>query len=174
MNSRPYVEVDEDALLAAMLEVPAMQHRQPPGAMALLGKPTRTEAVSAPSVPESHAPASAYSGEAMQTGETPEAVSVQSEPTQSEPARRGPYRKKRPEDEQAYRDLYLVNDGVCSRVSTYINRDTHEKIKKLLSAAAPDISIVSYINNILNHHLDRHQELLDGMFRSGSSSPFQS
>ncbi len=74
----------------------------------------------------------------------------------------------------SYRERFLVNDGVCSRVSTYINRDTHEKIKKLLSAAAPGISIVSYINNILNHHLDRHQELLDGMFRSGSSSPFQS
>lgn len=85
--------------------------------------------------------------------------------------KRGPYQKKKKEEDQTYRGLFLVNDGVRVRVSTYINRDTHEKIKRLLSIVAPDISIASYINNILSHHLEQYQDEIGELYRSEISKP---
>jgi hypothetical protein len=72
----------------------------------------------------------------------------------------------------SYRDRFLVNDGVCERVSTYLNRDAHEKIKRLLSSAAPGVSIVSYINNIVVHHLKQYQDEITELYRSGMDKPF--
>jgi hypothetical protein len=148
MSKKPYVDVDEDMLRDAMLGVPAMRNRQ------------ATEAI--PS-----------QGEAVQVKPVERTEPTESEPV-PEPTKRGPYRKKRREEEQTYRDLYLVNDGVCSRVSTYINRDTHETIKRFLSSAAPEISIVSYINNILSRHLDEHQEMIEELYRTGIDKPLMS
>lgn len=74
--------------------------------------------------------------------------------------------------EDSYRDRFLVNDGVRSRVSTYVNRDTHEKIKRLLSNAAPDISVVSYLNNILVHHMEMFEDEIAQLYRSGVDKPF--
>jgi hypothetical protein len=155
MNKRPFVEVevDEDQLRDAMLQVPIMHHRRPAGAMALLGEAVPEETASGPSAPESPAVAAA-----------PEAGDAQAEPARPEPAKRGPYRKKRPEDEQAYRDLFLVNDGVRSRVTAAIDRDIHVRMKALLVLAAPEVSIVSYISNVLAYHLEQFEDVIDKLY----------
>lgn len=90
----------------------------------------------------------------------------------TEPAKRGQFRKRQKEDGQPYRDRFLVNDGVRSRVSTYVNRDTHEKIKRFLSNAAPDISAVSYINNILVHHLEQYEDEMSDLYDRNYRKPF--
>lgn len=154
MSNKPFIEVDEDMLRDAMLEVPAMKNRRPAGAMALLGE----------AVPEQPAP----------TPEPPEPALIAPVPAEPGSAKRGPYRKKRHEEGESYRDLFLANDGICSRVSTYINRDTHETIKRILSNAAPGISIVSYINNILRHHLEQNQEIIEELYRTGIDKPLLS
>ena len=159
MNKKPYVEVDEKALMDAMLDVPAMRHRQPAGAMALLGEDVPMEPD-----PKSPATMPPSADTPVQAGETPESGNVRVQPASSEPAKRGPYRKKRPEDEQAYRDLFLVNDGVRSRVTTAIDRDIHMRMKALLVLAAPEVSIVSYISNVLEHHLEQFEEVIDKLY----------
>jgi hypothetical protein len=70
----------------------------------------------------------------------------------------------REDEEQSYRDRFLVSDGVQSRVTTAINRDTHRRMKKLLSVAAPEVSIVSYINNILAHHLEQFEDVIGKLY----------
>jgi hypothetical protein len=154
------MDVDEDKLRDAMLEVPAMRYRKPARAMALLGEP-----VPEPSSPESTAPVPAIP--AAQTDETPKATEVQmeqTEPAKSDATKRGPYRKKRPEDESEYRDRFLVNDGVRSRVTTAIDRDIHQRMKALLVLAAPEVSIVSYISNVLEHHLEQFENVIDKLY----------
>lgn len=74
-------------------------------------------------------------------------------------------------DHRPYREQFLVNDGVCLRVSTYVNRDIHEKIKRLLSNAAPEVSIASYINNILAHHLEQYEQQIEELYRAGVNKP---
>lgn len=173
MSSKQIYEVDEDALRDAMMDVPAMRNRRPVGAVALLGEDT-TEGKSTASVP---APMPSL----PTTKEPPTAPILSSEQTsppkspEPEPTKRGPYRKKRQEEgRQTYRELFLVNDGECSRVSTYVNRDIHEKIKRLLSNAAPGVSIVSYLNNILAHHLEEHQDEIEQLYRTGIEKPLLS
>jgi hypothetical protein len=162
MSRKAPYEVDEDAIRDAMLDVPRMQHSN--GIT-----PSKSDAVS-------EKPESVPTVQPVRT-KLVEPATAHTEPkvseTVPETAKRGPYKKKRREEEEpTYRDLFLVNDGVCSRVSTYINRDTHDKIKRLLSNAAPGISIVSYINNILVHHLEQYQEEVEELYRTGIDKPF--
>ena len=162
MSRKPPVDVDEDSIRNAMMDVPRGGHFTE-------SAPPKSE-----TVPKKPVPQVTLMEQSEPTDSEPKQIlpAVQTVPKESEPAKRGPYRKRKTEEEQAYRDLFLVNDGVCSRVSTYINRDIHEKFKRLLSNAAPGISIVSYINNILNHHLDQHHDLIEGLYRSGYDKPF--
>lgn len=165
MSNKPIIEVDEDALRDAMMDVPAMRNRRPAGAVTLLGEADKVGATTAsvPTVTSTEIPS------------IPTLSSEQASPPKSpepEPTKRGPYRKKRQEEgQQTYRELFLVNDGECSRVSTYVNRDIHEKIKRLLSNAAPGVSIVSYLNNILAHHLEEHQDEIEQLYRTGIEKP---
>jgi outer membrane biosynthesis protein TonB len=167
-NTGEVVDVDEEMIRDVMREVPAGRNRQPvkvetaaPESGTIPEKPTPTAQI-VPTAQGELEPEPAQALPAMHT-----------EPKESESAKRGQYRKKRPQEEDlSYRDRFLVNDGICSRVSTYINRDAHEKIKRLLSSAAPNISIVSYINNIVVHHLEQYQEEITELYRNGMDKPF--
>lgn len=165
MSRKPLIEVDEEMLIDTMLQVPGTGNRQRSEPAAPRGE----------ALPEKPAPAQTIPAERAEADPEPaRSVPVpHGESKEPEPVRRGPYRKKKLlEEELSYRDQFLVNDGICSRVSTYINRDAHEKIKRLLSSAAPNISIVSYINNIVVHHLEQYQEEITELYRSGMDKPF--
>ncbi len=152
------MEVDEEQLRAAMLEVPAMRHRRPPGAVALLG-----EAATEEPMPVETAPT-----ETAVVAPTPVAPA----PVEPEPVKRGPYRKKRPEaDNLSYCERFLVNDGARFRVNTAIDRTIHTKMKRVLSMVAPDVTIVSYISNVLAHHLDRYDDEINALYRNETDKP---
>ncbi len=147
------MEVDEEQLRAAMLEVPAMRHRRPAGAVALLGE----------AATEEPAP--------VETAPTETAV-VASPLAEPEPPKRGPYRKKRPgADNLSYCERFLVNDGARFRVNTAIDRAIHTKMKKVLSMVAPDVTIVSYISNVLAHHLDQYDDEINALYRNETDKP---
>lgn len=104
---------------------------------------------------------------AMRREAEPQAVlsSQESEKLEQSLPKRGSYRKRRKEDDDGYRSFFFVNDGEKVRVSTHVNRDLHEKMKRMLSVVAPDVTLVSYINNILRHHLEEYQDNLNEMYR---------
>lgn len=92
---------------------------------------------------------------------------------ESKQSRRGPSRpRKQKEEGLNYRDIFLVNDGGRARVSAYINRDVHEKFKRLLSIVAPDVTISSFINNVLNHHLEQYRDEISEMYNNEFDKPF--
>lgn len=132
--AKKIIEVDEDMLRDAMMEIPAMRYRRPAGAVELLPE-------TAPEEPH-------------------------------EPVKRPPtVKKKRREDGQPYIERFLVNDDRPARVTTAINRETHKKMKKMLTMLAPEISIVAYINNVLDHHMEQFDGEINGLYRQETEKP---
>ena len=121
---------------------------------------------------------------ALRKGERPPAPSsvigssepaeVEQDDPEPEPKhpKRGPYRSRKSKEDSLYRDMFLVNDGGRARVSAYINRDVHEKFKRLLSIIAPEITISSFINNILNQHLEQYRDEISEMYKNEFDKPF--
>jgi hypothetical protein len=70
-----------------------------------------------------------------------------------------------------YRDRFLVHYGAPCRRTTAIDTNLHRRIRKFLSATAPDISLVSYINNILAHHLEQFSDEIDELYRRETEKP---
>lgn len=70
-----------------------------------------------------------------------------------------------------YRELFLVNTPSPNRSQTYINRDIYERIKRFLPLIAPEVSIASYISNILGDHIERNWEEINEMYSQELSKP---
>lgn len=164
MSKRPVIDVDEDMIRDTMLDIP---RRRPFAEIA----PPKGETISdmpAPTTPPIQVARAEPEREPVRAS-----PAAHAEPKESESARRGPYRKKKPqeEEEQPYCGRFLVNDGVRSRVTTAIDRDIHKKMKKLLVLVAPDVTIVSYISNVLAHHLELFRDEIDELYRRETEKP---
>jgi outer membrane biosynthesis protein TonB len=169
MSKKPLVDVDEEMIRDVMREVPAGRNRQPVKA--------ETAAPESGTMPEKQTPTpTAQTVPTAQVEPEPEPAqalpAVHTEPKEPESTKRGPYRKKRPQEEElSYCDRFLVNDGVRSRVTTAIDRDIHKKMKKLLVLVAPEVTVVSYISNVLAHHLDLFRNEIDELYRRETEKP---
>lgn len=74
-------------------------------------------------------------------------------------------------DVSAYRRRFLVQVPASIRCQTYINRDIYERIKRFLPVIANDVSISSYVSNILNDHLEKHWSQISELYDEESSKP---
>ena len=79
--------------------------------------------------------------------------------------------RRKKESGSDYRELFLVNTPSPNRSQTYINRDIYERIKRFLPLIAPEVSIASYISNILGDHIERHLEEINEMYSRELSKP---
>lgn len=91
------------------------------------------------------------------------AAMATAEPPKKQRTQRNPYRRKK-EESSEYRDKYLVNTPAPARVQTYINRESYTRIRRFLTVIAPDVSIASYVNNILSEHLEKHWDEINDMY----------
>lgn len=79
------------------------------------------------------------------------------------PAEKGKARRKRGE-ESDYREKYLKNNPVPYRIQVYMNRRLYEHIRHFLPVIAPDVSISSYVSNIVADHVERHVDEINRMY----------
>lgn len=93
------------------------------------------------------------------------------EPPKKQRTQRNPYRRKK-EESSEYRDKYLVNTPAPARVQTYINRESYARIRRFLTVIAPDVSIASYVNNILSEHLEKHWDEINDMYDQLLNKPW--
>lgn len=99
----------------------------------------------------------------------PEEV-VPAAPSNKPHPKRNPYRRKR-EEPSEYRDKYLVNTPAPARMQTYINRESYTRIRRFLTVIAPDVSITSYVNNILSEHLEKHWDEINDIYDKALNKP---
>lgn len=64
-------------------------------------------------------------------------------------------RKKRC-DESSYKRRFLKNTPQGGRIQVYMDRSLYENIKRFLPAIAPNVSLSSYITNIVTDHIEQY------------------
>lgn len=71
--------------------------------------------------------------------------------------------------EASYRRKFLKNNPQGRRVQVYIDRSLHEQIKRFLPAVAPDVSLSSYITNIVEEHFERYIDEINRRYEKSFS-----
>lgn len=73
-------------------------------------------------------------------------------------------RRREPKD---YKSLFLKKDSSTKR-QTYVSADLYDKISKILSIIAKDISVPNFIDNVLENHLKEYKDEINNMYRNNS------
>lgn len=83
------------------------------------------------------------------------------EPMPPEEQREEPRRRKNKNKEQDYGALFLKEATIPARMgkTVYIRKEYHERIQLILRVIGKDeVSLFSYIDNVLEHHFEMYQE----------------
>lgn len=87
-------------------------------------------------------------------------VEVPAEETDKRPDKEKETASENPEphpkrkSESGFRQKYLVNTPMPGRIQVYLNRKLYDEIKNYLNVIAPEVSIASYISNIIAEHIE--------------------
>ena len=93
---------------------------------------------------------------------------VQAEAPREEPKRK---RSKSPD----YEELFIQEAGITARTgkSVYIRKDHHDKIMKIVQVISKNqISLFSYIDNVLKHHFETFQDEITELYNKNNESIF--
>lgn len=142
MAKRKEVDVDEDLIKSMMT-----------GDIPRLGSTP-----SAPPIEEEIIPERESEKEKTIVEDMPENIQ-EKEPPQAKSKRR-----REPKD---YHSLFLKKNGGTKR-QTYVSADLYDKIAKLLSIVAKDISVPNFIDNVLENHLKEYKDEINDMYRNNS------
>ena len=100
--------------------------------------------------------------------ETETPAAVQTEAPREEPKRK---RSKTPD----YEELFIQEAGITALTgkSVYIRKDHHDKIMKIVQVISKNqISLFSYIDNVLNHHFETFQDEITELYNKNNESIF--
>ena len=76
--------------------------------------------------------------------------------------------RDRPKSDSNFRQKYLVNTPMPGRIQVYLNRKLYYEIKNYLNVIAPEVSIASYISNIIAEHIELNIEEITRMYKAVS------
>lgn len=74
---------------------------------------------------------------------------------------------KRKRESKDYSSLFLKKNAGTKR-QTYVNADLYDKISKILSIVAKDISVPNFIDNVLENHLKEYKEEINDIYRNNT------
>ena len=75
------------------------------------------------------------------------------------------------ENDSGFRQKYLVNTPMPGRIQVYLNRKLYDEVKNYLNVIAPEVSIASYISNIIAEHIELNIEEITQMYKDRFSPP---
>jgi len=76
-------------------------------------------------------------------------------------------KSKRKRESKDYKSVFLKKD-TGTKKQTYINAALYDKISKILSIIAKDISVPNFIDNVLDNHLKEYKEEINDIYRNNS------
>ena len=94
------------------------------------------------------------------------------EPMPPEEQREEPRRRKARNREQDYGALFLKEATIPARIgkTVYIRKEYHERIQLILRVIGKDeVSLFSYIDNVLAHHFDMFQEDIKRLYEQNNN-----
>lgn len=74
---------------------------------------------------------------------------------------------RRRREAKDYSSLFLKKNSGTKR-QTYVNADLYDKISKILSIVAKDISVPNFIDNVLDNHLKEYKEEINEIYRNNT------
>lgn len=104
--------------------------------------------------------------------ESPTDEEAAPEPLPLEEQREEPRRRKARNKEQDYRSLFLKEATIPARIgkTVYVRKEYHERIQLILRVIGKDeVSLFSYIDNVLAHHFDTFQEDIKKLYEQNSN-----
>ena len=82
-----------------------------------------------------------------------------------------PKTRRKRESDSGFRQKYLVNTPMPGRIQVYLNRKLYDEIKNYLYVIAPEVSISSYISNIIAEHIELNIDEITQMYKERFSPP---
>ncbi len=71
---------------------------------------------------------------------------------------------------EKYRVNYLNRKESVHRKQTYISYETYRRFARILPLLSEGMTVPAFLDNVLNHHLQQHEEELDEMVRLGTQN----
>ena len=108
-----------------------------------------------------------------QIGEPIEAPAIKIK--QDTPREESRKRKAKVQIETDYQSLFIHESAIAARSgkTVYICKEHHERIIKILHVIAKnDVSLFSYIYNVLEHHFDTYQNEITELYRKKNTDIF--
>lgn len=115
-------------------------------------------------------------GDTSALGEMEERESVPAEKKDSKPASRGKKEKARASSGDGsdtvdmrtgydeYRERFLSERLTGTRRQTYIHDSLYRVISGVLPVIAPEMSVPTFVNNVLSDHLKQYEEIINGIY----------
>lgn len=103
--------------------------------------------------------------------EVPTEETYDSQDTEKETVREKSKPRKKRESDSHFRQKYLVNTPMPGRIQVYLNRELYDEVKNYLNVIAPEVSIASYISNIIAEHIELNIEEITQMYKDRFSPP---
>jgi hypothetical protein len=72
-----------------------------------------------------------------------------------------------------YESLFIRDSNITARLgkTVYIRREFHERIQKIVRViGADEVSLFSYIDNLIAHHFEMFQDDITELYRQRNSS----
>lgn len=115
-------------------------------------------------------------GDTSALGEMEERESVPTEKKDSKPASREKKEKARASSDDGsgtvdmrtgydeYRERFLSERLTGTRRQTYIHDSLYRVISGVLPVIAPEMSVPTFVNNVLSDHLKQYEEIINGIY----------
>lgn len=76
-------------------------------------------------------------------------------------------KSRRKRDPKDYHSVFLKKDSGTKK-QTYISAALYDKVSKILSIIAKDISVPNFIDNVLENHLKEYKDEINEIYRNNS------
>ena len=84
-----------------------------------------------------------------------------------------PTPRKRRNSPGDYRETYFRKVELTDRQPLYVSRTTHEKLMRIVTViGGRKVTVSSYVENILTHHFEQHQDEINALYESNYQKPF--
>ena len=71
-----------------------------------------------------------------------------------------------------FSEKFLKDNKIRDRRQIYISREAHDKISRYLRHIGEgNVSLVSYVDNILFHHMDEYRDTINDLYHKNISTP---
>lgn len=96
-------------------------------------------------------------------------------PTPQKQSAEEPRRRKTKAKDEDYQELFLKEATISARFgkTVYVRKEYHERIQRIIRIIAKDeVSLFSYIDNVLAHHFASFQEDITALYNERNDSIF--